>query len=639
MQFRFKNILHLRQEESVISKKVLFLTIIFFMCVNIFPSFSQEIDSLKSRLENMQGTEKIKMLNELAGRYWELPPNDRIAFAEQAIDLENKFHDPKSKAESYNHLGVAYNNLGDSNKSMDYFLKALKIMEQINDKSGIARSYINIGQANFYMDNFDKALEKFLQALNINKEIGDKKSTSQSLILLGNVKAKTEKYDEALAYYFKALGMKKEIDDKIGISQIYNNIGNIYLETGKMEKVLEYRLKALKIDREINNKWEISLTTYNLAEYYLKVKQPEKAYPYILESIKIAQQLDNKGLIRDNLYNYSLYYEQTGDFKKALKYQRKYSEFTKNIYSEELSGKITEMQIKYETEKKEKENQTYKLKLEKNRSDRMQLYLLLTAALLTSFIFYYRYRIKKRAALLLEISVAERTQELRQSFNEIEQAKLQIQKELKEKEILLRELYHRTKNNMQVICSMLRLQASRLKDHGVKNIFKEIETKIHSMALVHQKLIKSKDLSHINLKDYFDSLILLIEHSYIESDQDISFHTDMENINVLIDTAVPLGLVFNELISNAAKHAFPEKTRGEIKVHLYLGPQKEIVLEISDNGIGLPKGFEIPKDIHLGLETAIDLIEHQLDGKIDFKSRNGLHCKIVLKEELYKPRI
>ena len=141
------------------------------------------------------------------------------------------------------------------------------------------------------------------------------------------------------------------------------------------------------------------------------------------------------------------------------------------------------------------------------------------------------------------------------------------------------------------------------------------------------------------MKDYFDSLTLLIEQSYIESNQDISFHTDMENINVLIDTAVPLGLVFNELISNAVKHAFPEKTRGEIKVHLYLGPQKEIVLEISDNGIGLPKGFENPKDINLGLETAIDLIEHQLDGKIDFKSRNGLHCRIVLKEELYEPRI
>ena len=113
----------------------------------------------------------------------------------------------------------------------------------------------------------------------------------------------------------------------------------------------------------------------------------------------------------------------------------------------------------------------------------------------------------------------------------------------------------------------------------------------------------------------------------------------MKDIYVLIDTAITFGLVLNELISNVEKHAFPDNDRGEIKIKLYLSPQNEIVLEVSDNGIGLPKGFEIPKDIHLGLETAIDLIGQQLDGKINFKSRNGLHCKIVLKKELYKPRI
>ncbi len=215
----------------------------------------------------------------------------------------------------------------------------------------------------------------------------------------------------------------------------------------------------------------------------------------------------------------------------------------------------------------------------------------------------------------------------------------QIKKDLKEKEILLRELYHRTKNNMQVICSILKLQASRMEDQRVNKLFKKIETTIYSMALVHQKLLKSKDLSHLNLKDYFDSLLVLFEQSYIEPNKDISFHTDMEDINVLIDTAVLLGLIFNELISNAIKHAFPDKKSGMIKVNLHMSPQNYIVLEVSDNGVGLPKSFDIRKDINLGLETAIDLIEYQLDGKIDFKSRNGLHCKIVIKEELYQPRV
>jgi len=302
---------------------------------------------------NVAGKEKIEVLNELAGNYRELPPDKRIKFAEQAVDLSEKFHDHRSKAEAYNHLGVAYNNLGDSQKSIDYFLRALKIMEQINDKNGIANSYVNIGQANFYLDNLNKSLEYFQKALKLREEIGDKKNISQSLILIGNVKGRIAKYEEALDYYSKSLVIKKEIDDKRGISQIYNNIGNIYLEIGRKEKALEYRLEALQIDRELDDKWEIANSAYNIAEQYLLNAEHEKAYPYILESYDLSKDLANKGLIRDNLHNFSLYYELSGDYKKALKYQRDYSELTKSMFSEELSERISEMQVKYETEKLE----------------------------------------------------------------------------------------------------------------------------------------------------------------------------------------------------------------------------------------------------------------------------------------------
>jgi len=308
---------------------------------------------LLSGLENATGKEKMEILNQLAG-LWDLPPNERIAFAKQAVDLSEEFHDHRSKAESLNHLGIAYNNLGDSQKSIDCFLKALQIMEQLDDKSGIAISYRNLGQANFYLDNFDKALEYFQRALRLQEEIGNEQDISQVLILVGNVKAKTAAYDEALDYYFKALVIKEKIDDKQGIAQIYNNLGNVFLDTAHYDKALEYRLKALQIDREFGDKWEIANATYNIAEQYLKNKEPEKAYPYLLESQKLAQDLDNKGLVRDNLHNFSLYYELEEDYQKALYYQRACSELTQSLFSEELGEKITEMQIKYETEKLEK---------------------------------------------------------------------------------------------------------------------------------------------------------------------------------------------------------------------------------------------------------------------------------------------
>lgn len=308
---------------------------------------------LLSWLENAAGQEKIEILNQLAGHYWDLPPNERIAFAEQAVDLARKYHDDKSKAESYNHLGIAYNNLGDSQKSIEFFLDALQIVEQINDKNGIAISYRNLGQANFYLDNFDKALGYFQKAIKLQEELGQVTDISQVSILVGNVKAKTAKYDEALDYYFKALAIKEKINDKNGISQIYNNLGNIYFETGHNDKALKYRLKALHIVRELDDKWGIANSAHNIAEQYLNNKEPEKAHPYLLESQKLAEALDNKGLIRDNLYLFSLYYELREDYQKALDYQRDYSELTKTLFSEELSKKITEMQTKYETEKLE----------------------------------------------------------------------------------------------------------------------------------------------------------------------------------------------------------------------------------------------------------------------------------------------
>ncbi|MBN2105146.1 PAS domain S-box protein [bacterium] len=218
-------------------------------------------------------------------------------------------------------------------------------------------------------------------------------------------------------------------------------------------------------------------------------------------------------------------------------------------------------------------------------------------------------------------------------------AKELVQNNLKEKEILLRELYHRTKNNMQVISSLLRLRARTLPDENMKFTFREIENKIRSMALVHQKLYESKDLSSLNLKYYFNDLISLIQQSFLTKKNRIKFTYDAVDVPVLIDTAVPLGLILNELLSNAVKHAFPEGRNGEIHVKLDASSRKGIIIEVSDNGIGLPEGFRVETHAHLGLDTVVELTKHQLKGEVFFQSKNGLKCQIKLKKELYRPRI
>ncbi len=223
-------------------------------------------------------------------------------------------------------------------------------------------------------------------------------------------------------------------------------------------------------------------------------------------------------------------------------------------------------------------------------------------------------------------------------ITEQKQAEEQIKRTLVEKETLLRELYHRTKNNMHVIISLLNMEAHNTTNKEVLSIFKEMENRIHSMALVHEKLYKSFNLSRIDLKDYITDLGNILFDSFDLNSNRITVDFDLESVSVLIDTAIPCGLVLNELISNSLKHAFPDKREGTIHIHL-AKKEEEIELCVSDNGIGFPKNFDLDIDSHLGLRIILVLVENQLKGNIKFESENGVKCVIRYKDTFYTERV
>jgi len=223
-------------------------------------------------------------------------------------------------------------------------------------------------------------------------------------------------------------------------------------------------------------------------------------------------------------------------------------------------------------------------------------------------------------------------------ISEQKKAEEQIKLSLKEKEILLRELYHRTKNNMQVIAAFMHLRTRHFKDETLKDIFRDLETKISSMALVHKKLYESGDLSKINLKGYYHSLVELIKETYDIPDKDIDILLSGDNVPVLIDVAMPLGLILNELVTNSLKHAFTDRKEGRIDIHIEAG-EKTLILLYSDNGTGFPEGFDLKKDSKLGLETIRALVEQQLMGKMEIEDKNGLLFRFTFTETLYHPRI
>jgi PAS domain S-box-containing protein len=205
---------------------------------------------------------------------------------------------------------------------------------------------------------------------------------------------------------------------------------------------------------------------------------------------------------------------------------------------------------------------------------------------------------------------------------------------LKEKEALIKEIHHRVKNNLQIISSLLNLQTAHIHDEYYKNLFRESQNRIKSMALVHEKLYQSKDVTAINVRDYINGLLRYLCHSYGIEQNRIAIKTDIEDITMNIDIAIPCGLIITELVSNSLTHAFVEPHRGShakitIKIHLYR--KDKAVLIVSDNGIGFPDGLDFKKTESLGMQL-VCVLTKQLSGNIKLTRNKGTTFTITFKK-------
>ncbi len=204
---------------------------------------------------------------------------------------------------------------------------------------------------------------------------------------------------------------------------------------------------------------------------------------------------------------------------------------------------------------------------------------------------------------------------------------------------LLRELHHRTKNNMAVIVSLLEIQSRYFDDPRWHQLLVDAQGRIRSMALVHQKLYDTKELSRINLKSYISDLISILMSSYNLSSDKVSLISEIDDVFVEVDYAVPCGLILNELITNALKYAFPHGRKGFIKIRLKRTDEGEVCFSVEDNGVGVPRGFDFKQEGRMGTEIVYGLTESQLKGHIHFETKRGVKWQIGFSDNLYRKRI
>ncbi len=209
----------------------------------------------------------------------------------------------------------------------------------------------------------------------------------------------------------------------------------------------------------------------------------------------------------------------------------------------------------------------------------------------------------------------------------------QISQALKEKEMLLRELYHRTKNNMQVISSLVSLQSASLKDKTVLDILKDTQDRIRAMSIVHEQLYKSQDLASLDIKDYMEVLANVMVLSYQSQPEKVSLLLDIESFALPIDVVMPCGLVLNELISNSLKYAFPGDRSGAISIYMRRAAENQVEFVYADDGIGFKLPGDMKKVETLGLRLVNNLVTKQLGGTLEARSNGRTEFRIRFKLE------
>jgi PAS domain S-box-containing protein len=229
-------------------------------------------------------------------------------------------------------------------------------------------------------------------------------------------------------------------------------------------------------------------------------------------------------------------------------------------------------------------------------------------------------------------------------ITERKKAEDKIQASLREKDVLLKEIHHRVKNNMQIISSLLRLQSRQTNDKKETDMLKESQNRIRSMALIHERLYQSEDLAHVDFSEYISDLTKELFLSYRAGTDKIVLRTDIKDASIAIDTAIPCGLIVNELVSNSLKHAFPGGRKGEIQIafrrigDLESGIQHEnsemFELTVRDNGIGMPEEMDFRNSESLGLRLVSTLSENQLQGEIQLNRGEGTEFQVRFKETI-----
>lgn len=543
-----------------------------------------------------------------------------LIYLNEALELSDATKNDELLVRAYNSLGIYYNDRGDNVVSSDFYLKSLHLSREISDTLGMIRPLVNL--SGIYMDQGrpEKAIEYAEEGLVLSRA---SKSTRGETYLLNNLAIAynaSGELDIAKNYLENALEISYGLKDEEAKARNHSNLCDNHTQKKEFEQARFHCLKADSLLSLIDSPRSQLLFSLTFGDYYIATGQTNNAIQMADKALSIAQESAFSVHIGDVYDLYHMAYEQQGKYKEALEMYQKYWDLRHGGLSNKRIKEINQAEISYlklleDNETLKQESEMNELKIEALESKDQRNILALSAfGLLAIFgITYRNLRIKNRTNKLL-----------RDQKEQIESKNKIIDKALKEKETLLKEIHHRVKNNLQIISSLLNLQSRKIDDAATLASIKEGKNRVEAMSLIHQNLYQNENLTSLNMQVYFTQLLGNLSKSLKIPDKTITYEVEAEDVEMDIDTAIPLGLIVNELVSNSYEHAFVHKESGHIEIGLKSVEQHtHFELRVRDTGAGFPSDFEVNKSKSLGMKLVYNLGTRQLKGDIQVLNENG----------------
>ena len=526
----------------------------------------------------------------------------------------------------YNNLGIVNDIQGATHLALKNFHTVLDIQEELKDSVGIATIYLNIGNLYLEQERHKKAGDYYLLSMDYFENLKNKSGIANVKINLGEIAKQKDDLDLALKENMQAMSLYKEINEIDGVAFSMINIASLYLDLNMKDSAKYYMDISYDIYRVIEDSAGIAEILYVYGLYFMNTDDKPEAEMALLSSYEISKKQEIIDLQLRVTKMLAKFYSSDSNFEKAFVYLSKYRSLNNQYNTNETRRKFSLVEEEYLQETRNKEAALKELEL-KAVSDKLRFNQILSnlafSGLIIIIIFiiilYLRYKRERSFKIKLE----NKNQELKDINEEYHQTLISK----KEKEILLKEIHHRVKNNLQIINSLLRFQA-RKSPKNSQNLFLDLQTKITAMALLHDQLYISKDLSMINVKTYLTQLITNLVSAY-DIKENIKFDVKIDVEHLDLDTLHPLGLLINEVVSNSIKYAFNGIKYKNIYLHFNQN-NNEYKLRIGDEGIGLNKDSSSFNTNSIGLELISSLSE-QLGGEIERIVENGTHYCITFK--------